>query len=53
MTQSAGLIRAPSASAESSWIDRWSSHPLACARGSDEVPDMCDITLHFADSRAA
>jgi len=70
MTQSARLIRAPSASTRVDpspkrqrgvlWTDRWPSDPLIggtpmlpIARGSDQVPDMSDITLHFADSRAA
>ncbi len=48
-----GLIRAPSVSAGSSWTDRWSSDPLAYARGSDPAPDAGDVTRHFAVSRAA
>ncbi|MFH1417312.1 MAG: hypothetical protein ABII12_03390 [Planctomycetota bacterium] len=39
--------------AGSSWTDRGYSDPLACARGSDQVADMGEITVHFADSRTA
>ena len=60
MTDQAELIRAPSASAGYSWTDRRSSDPLTggtpmlpSARGSDQVPDMSDITLRLAHSRAA